>query len=66
MSDLCNGFIALFLKGGMKAVIWTDTYQMLVIYGGLLALIIEGTTSAGGLRKVWEAAQNNSRLQFDV
>ena len=29
------------MQGGMKAVIWTDVFQFLVILAGLLAIIIQ-------------------------
>ena len=50
----------------MKAVIWTDFVQVLIMMGGLLALIIVGANKAGGASHVWEYAQNNSRLNLDV
>ncbi len=49
----------------MKAVIWTDTFQMMIIFGGLTALIVVGTQNNGGIEHVWDMAQNGSRVQYD-
>ena len=54
------------MQGGMKAVIWTDFVQMLIMIGGMLALTIKGTIDAGGANHVYEYAINNSRINFDV
>jgi len=33
--------VFLLLKGGMRAVIWTDVVQCAVLIGGLLAIMIK-------------------------
>ena len=38
----------------MKAVIWVDSIQMLVVAAGMLALVIKGTSDAGGIHNVWK------------
>ena len=30
-----------FLQGGIKAVIWADVFQCIVMYAGMLAVIIK-------------------------
>uniref|UniRef100_A0A8C5FUR8 Solute carrier family 5 member 5 n=1 Tax=Gadus morhua TaxID=8049 RepID=A0A8C5FUR8_GADMO len=52
-------------KGGMKAVIWTDVFQILVMLSGFLAIFIHGTVLVGGPARVLEIAYNGSRLNFN-
>ncbi|KAA0708435.1 Sodium-dependent multivitamin transporter [Triplophysa tibetana] len=48
--------------GGLKAVIWTDVFQTIVMFAGQLAVIVVGTHQAGGIAEVWKKAQNGSRI----
>jgi len=48
----------------MKAVIWTDVFQGLVMMIGLFIIIIVGSDHVGGMHKVFEIAKNGHR--FDV
>ncbi|KAM9443837.1 solute carrier family 5 member 6a [Clarias gariepinus] len=48
--------------GGLKAVIWTDVFQTIVMFAGQLAVIVVGAHQAGGIREVWMKAQNGSRI----
>ncbi|KAM8874104.1 sodium/iodide cotransporter isoform 1-T4 [Spinachia spinachia] len=50
--------------GGMKAVIWTDVFQILVMLAGFVAIFIHGTVLVGGPAMVLEIAQNGSRINF--
>ncbi|CAF1300436.1 unnamed protein product, partial [Didymodactylos carnosus] len=49
----------------MKAVIWTDVIQALVILVGLLAAIIQGLIKLGGFKKTFDIASKGGRLEFD-
>ena len=49
-------------KGGMKAVLWTDVIQFLIMVAGLLGAFIEGCRRVGGLSQVWHIAQQGQRL----
>ncbi|KAK7111370.1 sodium-coupled monocarboxylate transporter 1-like [Littorina saxatilis] len=51
--------------GGMKAVLWTDTFQAGVIFAGLLAVVIQGSIVQGGFGNAWAIADNRSRIVFD-
>ncbi|XP_059152872.1 sodium-coupled monocarboxylate transporter 1-like isoform X3 [Physella acuta] len=51
--------------GGMKAVLWTDTFQAGVIIAGLLAVLIKGSMVEGGFDKAWEIANLHGRIVFD-
>ncbi|CAG7827437.1 unnamed protein product [Allacma fusca] len=58
---ICIFYTAL---GGMKAVMWTDTLQVLIMGTAMIVLVIKGVTDAGGHQVVWEAAVNGSRVEF--
>ncbi|XP_049588561.1 sodium-coupled monocarboxylate transporter 1 [Syngnathus scovelli] len=52
--------------GGLKAVIWTDVLQMVIMLAGFVAVIARGAVLQGGLDKIWEDASQGGRLQtFD-
>ncbi|KAM9635842.1 sodium-dependent multivitamin transporter isoform 1-T8 [Trichechus inunguis] len=56
---VCAVYTAL---GGLKAVIWTDVFQTLVMFLGQLAVIIVGSAKVGGLGHVWEVASQHGRI----
>ncbi|XP_028261361.1 sodium-coupled monocarboxylate transporter 1 [Parambassis ranga] len=49
--------------GGLKAVIWTDVMQMVVMLAGFVAVIARGAVLQGGLSKIWEDARKGGRLE---
>uniref|UniRef100_A0A3B5L4D1 Solute carrier family 5 member 5 n=1 Tax=Xiphophorus couchianus TaxID=32473 RepID=A0A3B5L4D1_9TELE len=51
--------------GGMRAVIWTDVFQIVVMLSGFVAIFIQGTILVGGPAQVLEIASNKSRLNFN-
>ncbi|XP_039984875.1 sodium/iodide cotransporter isoform X2 [Xiphias gladius] len=51
--------------GGMKAVIWTDVFQIIVMLSGFVAVFIHGTVLVGGPAAVLEIAKNGSRINFN-
>uniref|UniRef100_A0A3Q1CUJ7 Solute carrier family 5 member 5 n=1 Tax=Amphiprion ocellaris TaxID=80972 RepID=A0A3Q1CUJ7_AMPOC len=51
--------------GGMKAVIWTDVFQIIVMLSGFVAIFIHGTVLVGSPARVLEIANNGSRINFD-
>ncbi|XP_063002941.1 sodium/iodide cotransporter [Elgaria multicarinata webbii] len=66
-SLLSTGVICTFYTtiGGMKAVIWTDVFQVFVMLSGFVAILIQGTLLVGGADKVLAIAYNNYRINFD-
>ncbi|GFS12746.1 sodium-coupled monocarboxylate transporter [Elysia marginata] len=55
------------IAGGIRAVVWTDAFQILVVWAGLLALMFKGAGDVGGWEKVWNIAEKGSRLpRFDM
>lgn len=50
--------------GGLRAVVWTDTLQFVLMVGATLIVITLGLSVTGGLANVWEAADRGGRLIF--
>ncbi|TSO25151.1 Structural maintenance of chromosomes protein 6 [Bagarius yarrelli] len=50
---ICGTVTFIFQMGGLKAVIWTDVFQTVVMFAGQLAVIIVGVQKAGGVSEVW-------------
>ncbi|XP_072714174.1 sodium-dependent multivitamin transporter isoform X1 [Ciconia boyciana] len=48
--------------GGLKAVIWTDVFQTLVMFAGQLAVILVGARRVGGMARVWHLAQREGKI----
>ncbi|KAJ8316535.1 hypothetical protein KUTeg_005907 [Tegillarca granosa] len=53
-----------FRWGGLKAVLWTDTFQTLVVIGSLIGVIAIGSAHLGGLGEVWRIADLGGRIEF--
>ena len=60
----CN-YISCTFQGGLKAVVVTDAFQMIVIYAGIIALIVFGSSAVGGMSQVWAIAKESERLTFN-
>lgn len=50
------------LQGGLKAVIWTDVFQTLVMFAGQVAVIVVGTRRVGGMARVWHLAKQEGKI----
>ena len=50
--------------GGIKAVIWTDVIQIVIMYAVLILIIIKGTINVGGLGVVIERNLETERLEI--
>lgn len=48
--------------GGLKAVIWTDVFQTVVMFAGQLAVIVVGTMKVGGMGRVWQLATEHGKI----
>jgi solute carrier family 5 (sodium-coupled monocarboxylate transporter), member 8/12 len=49
--------------GGIKAVVWTDVIQIILMYGTLLLIVVKGTMSVGGLSVVIERNYGSGRFE---
>lgn len=56
--------IVFSLKGGLKAVVWTDAIQSFVMYGTILTICIKGTLDLGGLDVVLQRNWEGGRLNL--
>ncbi|KAF2356273.1 Sodium/solute symporter, partial [Trinorchestia longiramus] len=53
--------------GGLKAVVWTDFFQTIIIFLGVLLTTISSLTTAGGISNAMNVASENGRLEaFDM
>uniref|UniRef100_A0A3B4WG61 Solute carrier family 5 member 6 n=1 Tax=Seriola lalandi dorsalis TaxID=1841481 RepID=A0A3B4WG61_SERLL len=48
--------------GGLKAVIWTDVFQTVVMFAGQLAVIVVGVQKTGGVSEVWRKVLEGNRI----
>jgi len=52
-------------QGGMKATIWNDFCQMIVITAGLIVIIVFGLIEIGGFGPMWDINVKGGRIKFD-
>merc|ERR1719322_628963 len=50
--------------GGIKAVMWTDTFQAVCMFGSFLAIIIKGNFDAGGASTVFDINYQSGRVEL--
>lgn len=50
--------------GGMKAVMWTDAAQIVVMYASMLVIVIKGCLDLGGIEFLWRKNREGGRLNF--
>ncbi len=43
-------------------MLWTDAFQMTILFCVLLVLLIKGSADAGGISEVWRVADRGGRL----
>lgn len=49
--------------GGLKAVVWTDVIQLILMFGAICIVAIKGTYDVGGLDVVWDRAVKRGRIE---
>lgn len=64
-SILSVGFVCTFYStiGGMKAVLWTDLIQSVLMFAAIFAVIIRGLYDQG-FSTVWKIAEEGGRIEF--
>ena len=48
--------------GGLKAVVWTDAFQMLIMVMGFSSIIIKGSLDFDGFGKIFDSYQSSGRF----
>lgn len=59
-------FVCIFytVLGGMKAVLWTDTLQVIIMYGSIMFVILKGMVDQGGFNEVWRKNVEGGRVEL--
>ncbi|GJQ68440.1 hypothetical protein Trydic_g17026 [Trypoxylus dichotomus] len=65
---VCGVCIFYTTLGGLKAVVWTDALQFIVMVGALLVVLAIGIVSVGGFGVIFERSYEGRRLDiiFDI
>ncbi|CAL1266365.1 unnamed protein product [Larinioides sclopetarius] len=60
------GVVCILLSslGGLKAVMWADVFQAVMMYACLIALLSQCLYEAGGFKEVYRAAYDGGRMDF--
>ncbi|KAJ3634046.1 hypothetical protein MTP99_010956 [Tenebrio molitor] len=61
---VCTVCIFYTTLGGLKAVVWTDTIQTVMMFGALTAVMFMGVSSVGGFGEVWRRSEDGGRIDF--
>ncbi|XP_076801846.1 sodium-coupled monocarboxylate transporter 1-like [Clavelina lepadiformis] len=66
VSIVATALVCIFYTsiGGMKAVVWNDVVQCIVMWIGFAAIIGKGSMDVGGLNRVFEIASEGGRIDF--
>ena len=48
----------------MKAVMWTDVFQIGMMFAGLIAVLIRGSMDQGGFGNIWRLMEEGQRIEF--
>lgn len=48
----------------MKAVVWTDAFQTVIMFGAMIWIVTKGIVDSGGFAQVWTDNWETDRLNF--
>lgn len=51
-------------QGGIKAVVFTDAWQVVVMFISVVIVVILGTIAIGGPEIIWDRSEVGGRLEF--
>lgn len=54
----------LIFQGGLKAVVWTDTLQAIVILASVISVIILGLQRVGGVSQMIQIGLKGDRIEW--
>lgn len=52
------------MQGGLKAVVWTDVIQTVIMIGSIIFVIIKSTIDVGGFGVVWQRNYDSGRIEL--
>ncbi|XP_037044539.1 sodium-coupled monocarboxylate transporter 1-like [Bradysia coprophila] len=61
---VCVVCIFYTLVGGIKAVVWTDSVQLILMLFSMIVIIIKGTIDVSGLQTVWDRNLHGDRINL--
>ena len=61
---IINFLADIYYQGGVKAVVYADVIQTLLMFGGVLAVVVTCCQDLGGIGNVWTIAQRGGRISF--
>ncbi|XP_050713241.1 sodium-coupled monocarboxylate transporter 2-like isoform X2 [Eriocheir sinensis] len=61
MGSICTFYITV---GGVRAVVYTDVMQTLLMFCGVIIVVAVCCSDLGGIGNVWAAADDGARLEF--
>ena len=56
--------VSLLCQGGLKAVVWTDVFQVGIMVAGFLSVIIQSVVRQGGVVAILNDAAEGGRLDL--
>ena len=48
----------------MKAVLWTDVFQICMMFAGLIAILVRGSMDFDGFSNIWKIVDEGERIEF--
>ncbi|GFO44795.1 sodium-coupled monocarboxylate transporter 1 [Plakobranchus ocellatus] len=51
--------------GGFKSVIWTDVFQAVMVFVGIIAIVTKACVEVGGIGEVWRLSEEGGRTKMD-
>ena len=57
-------YMGLSFQGGIKAVVWTDAFQVVIITVGMLTLLIKGLLEVGSVDLVIQKVKDGGRMPY--
>ncbi|XP_076041758.1 sodium-coupled monocarboxylate transporter 2-like [Oratosquilla oratoria] len=64
VSLICLVCIFYTTLGGIKAVLWTDTVQVVIMFVSMVLIIVKGASDIGGFWYIWNKNQEGHRIEI--
>lgn len=52
--------------GGLRSVIWTDVFQFVIMFAGIIVILILGSVRLGNYNNIWSMCKKGDRIQFAI